>query len=122
MAQGNAGTEGVRNGKTNNTTLTQSKARYECGVELYKSGAVGIGKDGLFRVNGYTVDVQKVKCERPDYQAHRQPCKHFYASSLFSRYGKPRPVLSRSEEPVLSVAKEKEEPLREAIRRTHGFQ
>ncbi|HEX3034669.1 MAG TPA: SWIM zinc finger family protein [Thermodesulfobacteriota bacterium] len=72
-----------------NQGLNGSKERWIRGQELYKSGAVTIGRDGCFHVNSYLVDVEKVWCECPDYQHRKQPCKHFYAVRAFQKYGKP---------------------------------
>jgi hypothetical protein len=69
--------------------LNESRARYEKGLELYKQGKVSIDTSGygLFRVNEYLVDTQKVKCGCPDFMNRKKPCKHFYAASIFQRNG-----------------------------------
>lgn len=67
----------------NNTTLAQGKARYEKGMALYKQGKVSIGSEGYFKVNGFTVDAERVSCDCPDYMNRKQACKHYYAACLF---------------------------------------
>ncbi|MGE5446222.1 MAG: hypothetical protein ACM3SR_16775 [Ignavibacteriales bacterium] len=52
-------------------------------MELYKSGRVSIGSDGLFRVSGFQVDTEKMQCECPDYKTRKQTCKHLFAAMLF---------------------------------------
>jgi hypothetical protein len=83
--------EGVEERIINNSTNSNpQKQRWIRGQELYKSGAVTIGKDGFFHVAGYRVDEQKVQCECPDYQSRKQPCKHFYSVKAYMKNGKPK--------------------------------
>jgi hypothetical protein len=87
--------EGVEERTFNNSTNSNpQKQRWSRGQELYKSGAVTIGKDGYFHVSGYRVDEQKVTCECPDYQERKHPCKHFYAVKAYMKHGKPNQVSS----------------------------
>ena len=54
------------------------------GQALFKSGTVSIGQDGLFRANGYRVDLRTpVMCECPDYRSRRQACKHIFTALAF---------------------------------------
>ncbi|HEX3033899.1 MAG TPA: SWIM zinc finger family protein [Thermodesulfobacteriota bacterium] len=75
-----------------NKELKGSKERYIKGQELYRSGAVSIGKDGCFYVHNYLVDVEKVWCNCPDYQHRKQACKHYYAVRAYLKYGKPKTI------------------------------
>ena len=54
-------------------------------MELYRQGKVSIGKDGYYKVNGFTVDTERVKCECPDYRSRRQACKHYFAACFFQK-------------------------------------
>jgi hypothetical protein len=79
----------VVDGNSNSTTdveLKEGNARYEKGMELYKQGKVSITSNGMFKVNGYEVDLRTpVRCECPDYQKRRRACKHIFAGLLFSK-------------------------------------
>ncbi len=73
------------NGK--DTTEAQGKARYEKGMALYKQGKVSIGEDGYYKVNGFRVDTERVRCECPDYQNRKEACKHYFAACFFQKNG-----------------------------------
>ena len=67
--------------------LERSRSRHDKGMELYKSGKVSIGDNGLFRVSGYyEVDTEKMTCTCPDYQKRHEPCKHVFAACLYVKY------------------------------------
>ncbi|MGE5444548.1 MAG: hypothetical protein ACM3SR_08095 [Ignavibacteriales bacterium] len=69
---------------SNNTTLRESKSRHDKGMELYKSGRVSIGANGLFKVSGYyECDTEKMSCTCPDYRTRKESCKHLFAAMLF---------------------------------------
>jgi hypothetical protein len=70
---------------TANAELKASRSRYDKGMELYKSGRVSIGSNGLFKVSGFEVDTEKMQCECPDYRTRKQTCKHIYACLLFAK-------------------------------------
>ncbi len=66
--------------------LNGSKSRYEKGLELNKQGKVSIKNNGLFKVCGYyEVDTDKMVCNCPDHRTRNQPCKHIFASLLFTK-------------------------------------
>jgi hypothetical protein len=76
------------------TILDDDKARYLRGIELYQSGLVEIGKDGLFYCNGYRVSPDnRISCECKDFQFRSRPCKHLYAVWQFQKNGFPRDSL-----------------------------
>src|SRR5919108_53874 len=87
--QGKAATspQGMSNYISNsnsNKELQQSKARYLRGIELYKEGKVSITSNGLYKVNGYRVDLSTpIECECPDFTNRHQACKHIYAAKMF---------------------------------------
>ncbi|MGE5443921.1 MAG: hypothetical protein ACM3SR_04875 [Ignavibacteriales bacterium] len=63
--------------------LKSSHSRYDKGMELYKSGRVSIGSNGLFKVSGFEVDTENMQCECPDYRTRKETCKHLFAAMLF---------------------------------------
>lgn len=72
----------------NSTTLAGDKARFLKGVQLYQSGAVEIGPDGFFYVNGYRVNPDgHFSCECPDFRYRQRPCKHLFATWQFQKHG-----------------------------------
>jgi|GEM_PF-3306525 len=90
MSQGKA--KNVANTKDN--TLDGDKARYLKGIQLYQSGAVEIGPDGMFYCNGYRVNPDnRISCECKDFQLRGRPCKHLYAVWQFQKHGIPRDSL-----------------------------
>lgn len=66
---------------TNN--LKSSRGRYDKGMELYESGRVSIGPNGLFKVSGFEVDTEGMQCDCPDHRTRKQTCKHLFAAMLF---------------------------------------
>ena len=83
-----------KNGQYNSTTLDADKARYLKGIQLYQSGAVEIGPDGMFYCNGYRVNPDnRISCECKDFQLRGRPCKHLYAVWQFQKHGIPRDSL-----------------------------
>ena len=83
----NQGTSEYKSNSNNsNKELEQSKARYLRGIELYKEGKVSITKDGLYKVNGYLVDLSTpIECECPDFTNRHNACKHIYAAKMFDK-------------------------------------
>jgi uncharacterized Zn finger protein len=76
------------------TTLDADKARYLKGIQLYQSGAVLIGQDGMFYCNGYRVSPDgKLSCDCKDFQLRGRPCKHIYAVWQFQKNGVPKDPL-----------------------------
>lgn len=65
--------------------LEEGKARWERGQELYKAGAVKIGADGYFHVNGFKVDTDTIRCECKDFTFRKKACKHIYASIAYQK-------------------------------------
>jgi hypothetical protein len=84
-------TQGNEKGKGNSNSTTdlelkESKTRYEKGMELYKQGRVSVTPNGMFKVNGFEVDLRTpVRCECPDYKSRKRACKHVFAGLLFSK-------------------------------------
>lgn len=70
---------------TEKQELEKDKARWEKGQELYKAGAVRIGENGYFQVNGYNCDPDHISCDCPDFQFRKKPCKHIYASQAYRK-------------------------------------
>ena len=85
-----ASIQGHKLGSSNSKSskdLEQSKARYLKGIELYKEGKVSITSSGLYKVNGYLVDLRTpIECECPDFTNRHEACKHIFAAKQYDKH------------------------------------